>query len=70
MAKCDGAIGGPAKRWLRVSPMRGTGGRVSGVANSNVALQRLEGCLIENLGDQAHVFVNQNLFAGRGCYAG
>src|SRR5262249_50301740 len=53
---------GPERR-LGVLPDGGTGGRVPGVSDRDVALERSEGGLVEDLGDQAHVLEDENLGA-------
>jgi hypothetical protein len=47
--------GGGAKRRLRVLPRGGAGGGVAAVPDGKVALQRLQGLLVEDLADEAEV---------------
>jgi hypothetical protein len=57
----DGAVVGRAEGGLRVLPGAGAGRRVAGVTDRDVTLERLERGVVEDLGDQAHVLVDQDL---------
>ena len=61
VAERDRAVGGGAERRLRVLPGAGAGRGVARVADGQVALERVEGGLVEHLRDQAHVLVDQDL---------
>ena len=63
VAERDRAVGGGAERRLRVLPGAGTGGRVARVPDREVALERVERGLVEDLRDQPHVLVDQDLAA-------
>ena len=63
MAERDRAVGGRAERRLRVLPGARAGRRVAAVADREVALQRGQRGLVEDLRDQAHVLVDQDLAA-------
>ncbi len=54
---------GRAERRLRVLPHRRPGRGVAGVTDGQVAVQRLQGGLIEDLRDEAHVLVHEDLAA-------
>ncbi len=54
---------GRPERRLGVLPHAGAGGGVAGVADREVAAQRAEVALVEDLRDQAHVLVDQDLRA-------
>ena len=57
----DGAVSGRAEGRLGVLPHGGAGGRVAGVTDRDVTLERTEGGLVEDLGDQAHVLEDEDL---------
>ncbi len=57
----DRPVGRRPERRLGVGPGAAAGGRVARVTHREVALERLEGGLVEDLGDQAHVLVHQDL---------
>jgi hypothetical protein len=59
----DGALVTGAEGGLGVGPHRAAGGGVAGVPDRDVPLEGLEGGLVEDLGDQAHVLVDQDLGA-------
>ena len=61
VAERDRAVGGRAECRLRVLPGAGAGGRVARVPDREVALERVEGGLVEDLRDQPHVLVDQDL---------
>ena len=63
VAERDRAVGGGAERRLGVLPGAGAGGGVAAVADREVALERGERGLVEDLRDQAHVLVDQDLAA-------
>ena len=63
VAERDRAVRGGAERRLRVLPGAGAGGRVARVADREVALERVERGLVEDLRDQPHVLVDQDLAA-------
>ena len=63
VAERDRAVGGRAERRLGVLPGARAGGRVAAVADREVALERRERRLVEDLRDQAHVLVDQDLAA-------
>ena len=63
VAERDGAVDGGPEGRLRVLPGRGAGRGVARVADREVALERLERRLVEDLRDQAHVLVDQDLAA-------
>ena len=52
-----------AERRLRVLPGGAAGRRVPGVPDRDGALQRLQRALVEDLRDQAHVLVDEDLVA-------
>ena len=56
----DGAVVGAAERRLGVLPGAATGRGVAAVADGQVALQRAQAGLVEDLRDQAHVLVDQD----------
>ena len=59
----DAAGRGRPERRLGVLPDAGAGGRVPGVADGQVAAQRVEGRLVEDLRHQAHVLEDHDLGA-------
>ena len=61
MAEGDGAVGGGPERRLGVLPGAGAGRGVARVPDRDVALERVERRLVEDLRDQAHVLVDQDL---------
>src|SRR3954466_5474500 len=61
VAERDGPVSRGAERGLGVLPGAGPGGRVARVADREVALERVERGLVEDLRDQAHVLVDQDL---------
>jgi hypothetical protein len=63
VAERDGAVRGGAERRLGVLPHGGAGGRVAGVSDRDVTLERTERGLVEDLGDQAHVLEDEDLGA-------
>ena len=63
VAERDGAAVAGAERRLGVLPRAGAGGGVAAVADRDVADQAGEGRLVEDLRDQAHVLVDQDLTA-------
>ncbi len=63
VAQRDRAVGGGAERRLRVVPGAGAGGGVARVADRQVPLERVQRGLVEDLRDQAHVLVDQDLAA-------
>lgn len=63
VAERDGAVPGGAERRLGVLPDGGTGRRVAGVAHRDMTLERTEGGLVEDLGNEAHVLEDEDLGA-------
>ena len=63
VAERDRAVRGGAERRLGVLPGAGPGRGVAGVADREVALERVQGGLVEDLRDQAHVLVDEDLAA-------
>ncbi len=61
VAERDRAVVGGAERRLGVLPGAGAGGGVARVADREVALERLQRRVVEDLRDQAHVLVDQDL---------
>src|SRR5450759_4776818 len=63
----DGGVVGAAKSWLGVLPGAATGRGVSAVANGQMALERAQAGLVEDLRDQTHVLVDHQptTIAGR-----
>ena len=57
----DGAGGRGSERRLRVLPGAATGGRVARVPDGDVPLQGVQRGLVEDLGDEAHVLVDEQL---------
>ena len=51
------------ERGLRVLPGGGAGGRVAGVPDTEIALERGEGGLVEDLGDEAELLVDEDVLA-------
>ena len=62
----DGARVAAAERRLGVLPGAGAGRGVAAVADREVALERAQAALVEDLGDQAHVLVDQEARAVTG----
>ncbi len=54
---------GGAERGLRVLPRHAARGRVAAVPDGDVPRQGVEGRLVEDLGDEAHVLVDEDLLA-------
>ena len=63
VAEGDAAGGGGPEGRLGVLPDAGAGGGVAGVADGQVAAQRAERGLVEDLGDQTHVLEDHDLGA-------
>lgn len=63
VAERDGTVRGGAERRLGVLPHGGAGGRVAGVTDRDMTLERTERGLVEDLGDQAHVLEDEDLRA-------
>ena len=63
VAERDRAVVGRAEGRLGVLPGAGAGGGVARVADGEVTLERLERGVVEDLRDQAHVLVDQDLAA-------
>src|SRR3954469_3324417 len=61
VAEGDRAVGGRPEGRLRVLPGAGARGRVASVADGQMPLQRVERVLVEDLRDQAHVLVDEDL---------
>src|SRR6478752_5902237 len=64
------AVAGAAKGRLRVLPRRAAGRGVAGVADRDVAAERAERGLVEDLRHEAHVLVDEDLLAVTGRDAG
>ncbi len=63
VAERDGSVGGGPEGRLRVVPGACAGGGVARVPDRDVALERCQRGLVEDLGDQAHVLVDEDLAA-------
>ena len=63
VAQRDGSVGGRPEGRLRVVPGAGTGRGVARVTDREVPLERRERGLVEDLRDQAHVLVDEDLVA-------
>ncbi len=63
VAERDRAVRGGTERRLGVLPHGGTGGRVAGVTDRDMTLERTERGLVEDLGHQAHVLEDEDLGA-------
>ena len=61
VAEGDGPVGGRAEGRLRVLPGARTGRGVARVADREVALEGVEGRLVEHLRDETHVLVDEDL---------
>ena len=70
MGERERAAAGAAERRLGVLPRGAAGRRVARVADRDVAAQRAERRLVEDLRDEAHVLVDEDLLAVTGRDAG
>ncbi len=70
VAERDGTAGGATQRGLRVLPAGRPGRGVASVADGDVAGERVQRVLVEDLRHEPHVFVDEDLLAVAGRDAG